>query len=76
MTEIPFEYRVWTSKQCAEHLGYKVAYFLSNVRYRQGFPEPLNCGLRWRAIEVAEWAIRRETAPNLRQIPEMPLSAR
>jgi predicted DNA-binding transcriptional regulator AlpA len=60
MTEVPFEYRIWTAKQCAEYLGYTLSYFRNQVRYQDGFPEQLSCGLRWKATEVVEWALRRE----------------
>ena len=67
MSEVPFEYRIWSIKDCAEYLGYEPRYFRDQVRYREGFPAELPCGKRWMATEVVAWATGRKVTPNSRQ---------
>ena len=54
----PFEYLVWDAGDCAEYLKESRDYFLSHTRYKDGFPSEIpGKPKRWRAIEVAGWAL-------------------
>lgn len=58
---IPFEYVIWSSKECAEFLNITRTQFISETKYKDGFPRDLCSGQghpRWRAMDVMAWAER------------------
>lgn len=57
---IPFEYQLWDADECATYFGQSKEYFLRTTRHAKDFPAPLEMSKqpRWRALAVAQWAIK------------------
>ena len=69
---------IWTGKECAAYLKMGTNHFMDKVRYRVGFPKPLEFNEggrpRWYSAEIRKWALGERVAafftPSLHQIPE------
>lgn len=62
MTDVPFEFQLWDAETCAGHFGLSKEHFLKKKRHEEGFPAPVKSSSeghpRWRALAVAQWAIK------------------
>jgi predicted DNA-binding transcriptional regulator AlpA len=50
------EERIWDCDDCAEYFKVPRRQFAERISKNSGFPHPINGSIRWRAVEVIQWA--------------------